>query len=291
MDSNDNSNFHKEAEPTCKKDDQKSIRDVLCKLTPRPLIFFDVEVTEHCNLNCRGCGSLAPLAEEEYLDVERYEKDLARLSYLADGEMHHINILGGEPLLHPEIKRIISLTRQYFGYGNIYLVTNGILLPKMDQAFWECCRENDVIVAPTKYPIALDYDAIEKTARGYGVKYTCFGDVPAHGWNHYVFVEKGDRNDIHQFLKCSCANACTVLKDGKLYPCPRPAKIHHFNKAFQTNIKVSRRDYIDIYDEKIDLEAIMKFLSRPIPFCRYCNNFTATKQEWGVSKKQIEEWI
>lgn len=35
------------------------------------------------------------------MDVVELEQDLSRLSELANGEVHHINILGGEPLLHP----------------------------------------------------------------------------------------------------------------------------------------------------------------------------------------------
>ena len=52
---------------------------------------------------------MAPLAEKKFLNLEIYENDLKRLSELSGGIMHHINILGGEPLLHPEIKKIIIL--------------------------------------------------------------------------------------------------------------------------------------------------------------------------------------
>lgn len=288
---NGENGINRENENNKNTDIQKAMRDLLCKVIPRPLLSFDVEVTEHCNLNCRSCGSMAPLAEEEYIDLEDYERDIARLSYLTGGEVSFINLLGGEPLLHPEIVKIMSLTRSYFGYGNINLVTNGVLLPKMGTQFWECCRENDIVVAPTKYPISLDYDLVEETARNFGVRYEYFGKIPAHSvWNHYAITEKGDRWPVHQFLKCTNANFCTVLKDGKLYPCPRIPKIKHFNRAFKKNFQVSRRDYIDIYDETIKLEDIMNFLTKPVPFCRYCNVFATYEQDWGVSEGRIEEW-
>lgn len=89
-------------------------RALMSRITPRPSLFFDIEVTEHCNLNCKSCGSFAPLADEEYIDIDELDRDLRRLSELSDGEVHHINILGGEPLLHPEIARIVEMVRHYF---------------------------------------------------------------------------------------------------------------------------------------------------------------------------------
>ena len=61
------------------------IRTYMSRSTPRPALFFDVEVTEHCNLNCKGCGSMAPIAEESFLDLNEYKKDITRLSELSGG--------------------------------------------------------------------------------------------------------------------------------------------------------------------------------------------------------------
>lgn len=267
---------------------ERAVRDMLVKMMPRPLLFFDISVTEHCNLNCKSCGSFAPLADEEYINTKELEKDLARLSCLSDGEVHHIHLLGGEPLLHPKIVEICGMVRQYFPYGNIYLVTNGILLPKMDADFWDCCKKNRIIVAPTKYPIKLDYDKITKKAEMEGVQYQYFGDAGL-SWGHPVITETGNRNENHSFLHCGNANNCACLNHGKIYPCPRVAKIHFFNKAFQTNFRVSKKDFIDIYDD-ITLKEIMEFLARPVPFCRYCNRFANYGQRWEVSLKEKSEW-
>lgn len=270
--------------------DKRDIREMLTRITPRPMLFFDVEVTEHCNLNCKGCGSFAPIADEHYLDVTGYIKDMKRLSLLANGEAHHINILGGEPLLHPDIIEIMHITRDFFPVGNVYLVTNGILLLEMPEKFWVECHNSSIIVAPTKYPIELDWTKIEDRALKYSVVVEYFNDISKSGWNRYAFEPKGNRYEGHNFISCSNANMCTVLYEGKLYPCPVPAKIKYINKEFNENFKVSERDYIDIYKVS-SLKEIMEFLSRPIPFCRYCNVFKCENQDWEVSKKEKEEWI
>lgn len=170
-------------------------RALMSRITPRPSLFFDIEVTEHCNLNCKSCGSFAPLADEEYIDIDELDRDLRRLSELSDGEVHHINILGGEPLLHPEIARIVEMVRHYFLYGNIYLVTNGVLLNRMDERFWKACKQCNIVIAPTQYPVKLDYEEIKNNVIAHGIQYQSFGQA-ADGWYHTVISESGDKNEI-----------------------------------------------------------------------------------------------
>lgn len=261
------------------------------RIIPRPLLFFDIEVTEHCNLNCKGCESLAPLAEEEYLNLDACEKDLKKLSEISNGEVNHINILGGEPLLHPEITQFVKMTRRYFPIGRITLVTNGILTMSMDELFWDVCRENEVIFGVTRYPINLNLDEIEKYVKGKKVKFCWFGgDRRNDGWVHTIIDLEGRMNETESFLNCWNANNCTVVEHGKLFPCPKVAKIAHFNEKYRTNLHISEKDYLEI-DKIKSLEEIMNFLARPIPFCRYCRPKAFYVEKWGVSKKDISEWL
>ena len=38
-------------------------------------IRFIVDIVDHCNLNCKGCGHFSPLASESFLDIETFEND------------------------------------------------------------------------------------------------------------------------------------------------------------------------------------------------------------------------
>ncbi len=269
---------------------EKPLRKLLGRIIPRRVLFFDVEVTEHCNLQCKGCGSLAPLAEEEYLDLEEYEKDIQKLSEISDGIVHHISILGGEPLLHPKITDIMAMTRSYFPHGEINLVTNGILVDSMSMAFWNVLRDSQITLAPTKYPIKVDYDHIQRLAKERGVKFRFFGNPADTGfWNHLVLEPNGTRYETQSFMHCANANICAVLSHGKLFSCVRPAKIRHFNKAFNTDLCLTERDYLEV--EKIkSLDEVMKFCATPLPFCRFCNTLAESPTNWEPSKKDISEW-
>jgi hypothetical protein len=58
---------------------------------------------DHCNLNCKGCTAFSPVAEEKFMDVNMFERDCERLAELTGGKIELIDLLGGEPLLHPKI--------------------------------------------------------------------------------------------------------------------------------------------------------------------------------------------
>ena len=78
------------------------------------LLCFEVHITEHCNLNCKGCYHFSPLAKEEYLDINEFERDLRRIYELCGDNVERITLLGGEPLLHPDINRFIEVTRKIY---------------------------------------------------------------------------------------------------------------------------------------------------------------------------------
>ena len=85
-------------------------------------IRFIVDIVDHCNLNCKGCGHFSPLASKSFLDLETFENDLRRLNELLDGEIYCFEIMGGEALLHPQLEKFIEITAKYseFSY-KLYL--------------------------------------------------------------------------------------------------------------------------------------------------------------------------
>jgi len=133
------------------------------RLTPQEqLSYFILNIVDHCNLRCKGCDHFASIAEERFVSLEHIKRDLARMSILLNGNVKRIGVMGGEPLLHPELKQILISARVYFPDTLIQLVTNGLLLLRQDEEFWQICRENNITLVNTRYPINLDYEKIKK---------------------------------------------------------------------------------------------------------------------------------
>jgi hypothetical protein len=253
---------------------------------------FQINIVDHCNLNCSGCTAFSPIAEEKYMDTNIFERDCARLSELTGGEIELIDLLGGEPLLHPEIKRIMEISRKYFKTGDINVVTNGILLKKMPDDFWSACHENRINIIISGYPIKLDVEGLKHTAEKYNIQLVIRGSTDnIKIWNKVPFDTNGTQNAVKNFRICYGANFCINLEDGKLATCPIPFVIKHFNKYFNQKIPVTENDCIDIFKVK-NIDEIFEFLCKPAPICAYCNlQGIIYGIDWAVSKKDIAEWV
>lgn len=272
------------------------MENAISNLIPLPQLQFEVHVTEHCNLNCRQCGHFSPLAEKMYLDIEKYAKDIERLSELFNGTMTSILLLGGEPLLHPQLTEIMAITRRAFPIGRIRIVTNGILLPKMSVRFWEACKKFDVEISPSEYPIKFDYAMWEKVIKDKGVKYKALAPSQGTMQKAYPICPGWDGEydlSISNYLRCPNANHCITLRDGRMYTCYVAAHAWILKKYFHLDIHLSDKNSVNIYTVDSGDE-LLKKLARPIPFCQYCEVVAAGKEiecEWSVSKKDRYEWL
>lgn len=260
--------------------------------TPRTMLRFEVHLTEHCNLNCKGCSHFSPLAKPEFVNLDEYTRDIKRLSELFNGEVEYIHLMGGEPLLNPDIERIFDITREAFPVGHLQLVTNGILLLSMKESFWDSCEKNNIEIMPTQYPINVDYTKIREKAKKHHVFYKAYsGDIKEKTLYSFKLSKFGAERIEKNFYNCEMANYCINLSHGKLYPCVFPAYVHHLNQYFHTDFIVSPLDGIDIYSAVSGKEILYK-LSKPIPFCRYCK---VDMREYGipyeVSRKNQDEWV
>lgn len=261
-------------------------------ITPWDKIPFEVHLAEHCNLNCASCAHFSSIASEEYCSFEEYKKDIERMSFLLNGEAGEIHILGGEPLMNNRINDYLKVMRTYFKSAVIGIVTNGILLDRMNQEFWDTCHNYDITLMVTQYPIRVKYEEFLKKAKQENIKYIYFRNTDNHCYmNKYPLDIEGNQDYKESFLDCEMSNKCILLKKGKLYTCSVVGNIEHFNRYFGKNLEVSGQDFIDIYQVE-SKEEIAEALAAPIPFCRYCDvKNRKFNLDWTFSKKEISEWI
>lgn len=253
---------------------------------------LQTHIVEHCNLKCRGCYHFSSLAKEEYLDLQEYENDIRRLSELFDGKIEEILLLGGEPLLHPEVEKFFSITRKYFRKGKIKLLTNGLLLLKMKDEFWETIRATNAELWVTKYPVNFDYDKAVEHARLHGVELSFFNKEPVRTLGHQPLDLEGKQDYFKNFVGCYRANECIDLKHGKVFSCIIPAEIKPFVDYFKKTIPISLDDYVDIYKVN-SAEEMLEKMEKPMPFCRFCNRESIDVfgvSPWSQTEHNIDEW-
>ena len=275
----------------------KLAHDIKCFNDPK--LQFQIHLVEHCNLKCRGCYHFSSLADEEFLSVEEFERDIEQLSKLFNKKMERVLLLGGEPLLHPRVAEFFKIVRKYFPLDDsndknqsIHILTNGTMLLNMKKDFFDSVRETKSEIWVTKYPVSFDYDSAEKLAESYGTPLHYFNKEPVRSLGHQPLDIKGTQDYVYNFNHCYRANLCIDLKHGKMFSCIIPAEIEPFKKYFNLDIKISDQDYVDIYEVKTG-EELLKKLWRPMPFCRYCNRESIKRFgviPWSRTHYNIEEW-
>jgi hypothetical protein len=261
------------------------------RLTPRSEFRFDVHLTDHCNLNCKGCLHFSPLSTEKYLDIQTFEQDCKKLSELTHGRISDMCLLGGEPLLHPGIESFLPTARHYFPSGRIYVLTNGLLLPKMPDTFYQTCKNYGIEISVSYYPVNIDIDKIKDITNRWNIPLE-IKDEYREGtstWLHQPLDLAGRQDAAKSHTTCAMANFCIQLVDGKIYQCETVAYIHYFNRYFGKNIVVGDNDFINIHDIK-DINEILQFLCKATPFCRYCKTNQIEYVPWSNSRREISEW-
>lgn len=290
-------------------------RTIVKKMMPRKSTDFllEVNLADHCNLNCQCCDHFSPIAEETYLDFDQYVKDIHRLAELMDGKIGLMKLQGGEPLLNSRVIDYVKVTRECFPESYICLFTDGLLLPKLGQKekdnIWEAVREYEIEVRLTKYPIPLQTDQIVEQAQIHGVP-VIFFDQPKYRKEARLWIlseigagkYRGEKHSVkhpfdlegkqekYRWISCYQFNEVPVLRDGKIYPCPMIPYVHYFNKKFHQNLGVKEDCYIDIYQVSSYTE-IAEFCTHRTSFCDYCAVHMRSTRTWKQSEHSMEEWV
>jgi hopanoid biosynthesis associated radical SAM protein HpnH len=88
-----------------------------------PLVLM-IDPLYRCNLACNGCGKIQHPEEilKKYLTVEQV------LAAIDESGVPMVNIAGGEPLIHPQIKELVEaiVAKKKF----LYVCTNALLLKR-----------------------------------------------------------------------------------------------------------------------------------------------------------------
>ena len=245
-----------------------------------------IHLTDHCNLNCKGCSHFSNVAAPAFADPAQLDREFERLADLF--EVTEIYLLGGEPLLHPKLKEFLRSARQHFPRTKLILLTNGILLPKMGPEFWRTMGEERITLMYDDYPISLKTDLIRERACENGVEV----ELMEH---HDEFFKlpidfSGSQDPADSFSRCRTVANCPTLRDGRLYPCAYIAYIDLFSEHFGVKgLEPCTNDSISIFDTD-DAYRIMDFLLNPVPWCSHCDFSTSEKYGWGLSSRSIDEW-
>lgn len=243
------------------------------KLHEDKLRYIDLHIIDGCNLNCARCFKFSPLCKDKGLmDKNKVIDDLTQLSKVVNQELDGISIIGGEPLISPDIVFYMKECRRLFPNTDITIISNGLAIPKMNDAFFEALQQCDVMIAISKYYNDKFYEPIiemlEKHNCANRFVFSCLHQMGCAMFLQMELDESGSQDPEAIWNKCSAKNGCVLLKDGKLWSCSNHCMKYILNDYFGTNLHDYDEDGIDIYSHTH--QEIVEFLKQPKKGCRYC---------------------
>jgi MoaA/NifB/PqqE/SkfB family radical SAM enzyme len=257
-------------------------------LRRKPVLYhFEIHITDHCNLNCKGCAHFSNLCPPTFADLDEYESDMRAMAGLFSS-VKQIYLLGGEPLLHPQVADFVRIARQIFPDTRIYLMTNGTLVVRMKDDLWEALADTGVVLLADSYPIGLPVEKIDRLGHEHGV--TVEWTTPRKEFFKIPIDPEGGHDAEESFGRCQGFNNCPIVREGKLYPCAYVAYAEVFKAQFGLpGLEVTQADYVDIHQET-DSERIMDFLRNAVPWCGNCDMCAREFYTWGRSERALGEW-
>lgn len=223
---------------------------------------LELHVSDYCNLNCAGCVHYSPLFDRVNPEFKTRIMDLKTISGLID-HVIMLSLLGGEPLVNPELIRYIEEARRIFQGAGIQLITNGLLIPQIDDECFVALRENNISVVISEYePTHNIIKRIREKLDGARVDYSIRPYDNKQKFNRPLSIAKQTSHD----LLCIC-DGCIGVCDGKIARCPALLYIDKFNEIFHQNLPNKGIYLISEFNDGVSL---INKMGERVPLCDYC---------------------
>ncbi len=181
-------------------------------------------------------------------------------------------IVGGEPLLHPNLGGLIEVARRSNISASIALVTNGVLIHTLDPVLWKSFDRLWVSFYPG-IRTGMPQEEISQRCKNYRVKFTPL--IIDHFQQQLLNEYNDDERHVRRIFQ-ECNNAqkwrCYTILEGYFFRCA---------VAPQTKIRLAMAgqtyqgyhiDGLDIQD-RTNLRRRLKdyaFSKQPLGACHYC---------------------
>lgn len=241
---------------------------------------LEAHIVDHCNLTCAECCSLSPLLPTWYATADSVADDLRRAVKVLNPAV--FKLVGGEPLLHPQLVDVIRAVRESGIAPVVSVTTNGLKLGDMSDAFWQAVDALTISRYP-KPQLAPELIAhVEAQAARFGVRLNWKVQNTFSTMNRAQPTDDLDeaRRIYHD---CWIRERCHMIRDGMFYTCTRPA---HFQTLYRGE-RDFRSDGLPLNDDAGMLDALLAYLQRetPLDACLHCHGGSAPQAPHRIMRR------
>lgn len=254
--------------------------------------YIEIPITTKCTLNCKECCNLIQYYQQPYhISSTDIVNDIRKLSIVSK-EILQLRLLGGEPLLHPELSNIVEQILEFNNIKDIQIVTNGTLvfdektlnvLKRSSRISVDISNYEEMSIKKNLLIEQLELNHIRYITQRERIFWTAQADCS---------YRKRNKEQLESVL-AKCDMDCISMLNGKIHLCPRSS--HGMDLKI---IPDNNKDYYNLRQMQSKREAkksIYKLLNtKSITACNYCDTYRwrdlpEVKAAEQINKKEANE--
>jgi len=261
--------------------------------------YCEINIVHGCNLRCAQCSHFSP-----------YRKGLSTKEDIVDWlhswsqkiDTNVINLLGGEPFLHPDLAEIVRECNHILPDSKIEITTNGLLLPRIDVAIFDVLREANVKIIVSDHSgngvpygqVLEGIGLLKKQNVQHVVRNSNNQWYVPYRWNEKNAPIPFQSNPKLAWSVCYAKN-CKSLMNNKFYKCSILANIAKSVEegVLAPNLWQAALTYKPLTLDSTAEEIAAHFNTREIPECRNCPDqlILVRNEQLSVSDVKVGESI
>lgn len=259
-------------------------------LTTKPVLpFVEIMATQVCNISCHGCTNYSDLTHQGYLTWEQAREQIEPWTNRV--EILDFGIIGGEPLINPEIRTWIKGVRELLPNAHLRFTTNGILLDKHFDIVQLLADIGNCVLKISAHTTDIE-STINRVFEAYN-----WQPIYVYGIHHYkttndfrfqvrrpeTFIKTYQNNyenmqphnsDPASAFEICCQQTCPLLYQGQIYKCSTSGLLQSTLAKFNWPNRNAWEPYLlpglspDCSESEL-LEFLDNF-GKPAEICRQC---------------------
>lgn len=231
---------------------------------------LEIQAAEHCNIRCSGCAQNSPFLAPRFPDLITLNEDLSRLAPIFHTE--RISVVGGEPLLNPQIGELLQTLHASDISDRIVITTNGLLLHRAPDSLWEIADAIEISLYPDTAERVLQHlPSIWPHA------WACRTEIhllPTPKFRRITLTEPIRNSDTVRevFKRCYFKEFTHTLRDGKFYRCAPGSNIPTMVAKASTGAEPPQDAGLLIRGHNDLAAALSEYIHQttPMPICSFC---------------------
>lgn len=237
---------------------------------------FTFLITQKCSLNCEHCGQFIPYQQNPvHYETEVLFRYLDRIDELFD-HITNVGVSGGEPLVNPDVYKIIAYAQKKSAIQTVVLLTNGTIVPPKEEL--QKLDKNKLSFWISNYgDLSTKRDELISLLKELEIPFVF---SPREKWTDQLTIGFRDKSpsELEKTYR-ECSTRCKGIIDGKIFMCSHLETAGYQLHAFPKE-EIQYVDFMDtqktnqeIRDELLQYMYGLKYLKA----CNWCKGRTKSE--------------